>query len=70
MRGFDYRSDTGIALLLCKQLDSKRAFLQAMGRVGRMGDTAQWFKLQQVGNGYTKGSVETIGAMRYYCTRN
>ena len=49
MRGFDICSDPGIALLLCKKLDSKRAFLQA---VGRMGDKAQWFKLPQVEKGY------------------
>ena len=52
MRGFDYRSDDGIALLICKQLENKRAFLQAMGRVGRMGDEAQWYRLPGVGKGY------------------
>ena len=37
MRGYDYRCETGIALLICKKLDSKKALLQALGRVGRYG---------------------------------
>ena len=38
LRGFDFRSDSGVALLLATPLDSKRAFMQALGRVGRMGE--------------------------------
>ena len=35
MRGFDYRCETGLALLIVKLLDSKRALKQAFNRVGR-----------------------------------
>ena len=35
MRGFDYRSDSGVALLVAKLLDNDRALKQAYGRVGR-----------------------------------
>lgn len=63
MRGFDYRCAAGIALLITKKLDNKRAFLQAMGRVGRMGDEAQWYKLPQVGDGFDEPSIEALKAM-------
>ena len=50
MRGFDYRAPTtGFALLIAKQLPNKRAYLQALGRVGRMGEDASWYKLSNVG---------------------
>ena len=43
MRGFDYRSPaTGIALLIARKLSTQRAYLQAIGRAGRMGDTGVW----------------------------
>ena len=35
MRGFDYRSQSGLALLIVKLLDSKSALKQALNRVGR-----------------------------------
>ena len=38
MRGFDYRCENGIALLIADSFDHERALLQAMGRVGRMND--------------------------------
>ena len=41
MRGFDYRSAAGtdgIALLIAKTFNSKRAFLQGLGRCGRYSD--------------------------------
>ena len=45
LRGFDYRAPvTGFALLVAKQLGSKRAFRQALGRAGRMGDRGYWAK--------------------------
>ena len=43
MRGFDYRSpETGIALLIARKLSTQRAYLQAIGRAGRNGDTGVW----------------------------
>ena len=39
MRGYDYRCETGIVLLIAKKVDSKKALLQALGRVGRYGST-------------------------------
>ena len=38
MRGVDYRSSYGIDLMLAKQLSNKRAYEQALGRVGRYGE--------------------------------
>lgn len=38
MRSFDYRCPKGIALLVCKQLESKRDLKQAFGRVARYDD--------------------------------
>ena len=35
MRGFDYKSVTGIALMIARPLDSGRALRQALGRVQR-----------------------------------
>ena len=32
MRGFDYSCETGIALVIDKQLSSKRDYMQALGR--------------------------------------
>ena len=53
MRGFDYRAPgVGFGLLLTRVLDSKRAFRQAIGRAGRMGDGGVWTKLPSVGLGY------------------
>ena len=37
MRGYDYRCKTGIAILLARKMDSQKALLQALGRVGRYG---------------------------------
>ena len=38
MRGFDYRSKDGIALMLCTGFNSEKAKAQALGRVGRYED--------------------------------
>ena len=38
MRGFHYHCDEGIGLFLMKEVDSKKALTQALGRVGRYGD--------------------------------
>lgn len=38
MRGFDYKSISGIHLLIAKTLDSQRAVAQALNRVGRYDD--------------------------------
>ena len=38
MRGFHYHCDEGIGLFIMKEVDSKKAFTQALGRVGRYGD--------------------------------
>ena len=40
MRGFDYRCNTGIALLVCKNFDSLRALKQGFNRVGRFDEDA------------------------------
>ena len=53
MRGFDYRAPgVGFGLLLMRELNSKRAYRQAIGRAGRMGDEGVWTKLPSVGLGY------------------
>ena len=38
MRGFHYHCDEGIGLFIMTEVDSKKAFTQALGRVGRYGD--------------------------------
>ena len=38
MRGVDYRSETGIDLFIDETLMNERAYLQALGRVGRCDD--------------------------------
>ena len=38
MRGIDYRSENGIELLICNPLSNERAYIQALGRVGRYGE--------------------------------
>ena len=38
MRGFHYHCDEGIGLFIMKEVDSKKALTQALGRVGRYGD--------------------------------
>ena len=40
MRGFDYRCAGGLALLICKKVDSERALRQAFSRVGRYDEDA------------------------------
>ena len=48
MRGFDYHSssDKGVALLVAHHLPSPRSVRQALGRVGRGGQTCRRFLLQ------------------------
>ena len=44
MRGFDYRKADhakGVALIICKRLDTKRDLFQACGRVGRYGENCR-----------------------------
>ena len=50
MRGFDYRCPAGLALLIAKQLDSKRALRQAFSRVGRYNDICARFVLPTLGS--------------------
>ena len=55
MRGFDYRAPgVGFGLLLLRSFNSKRAYRQAIGRAGRMGDEAVWMKVPSVGKGYPR----------------
>ena len=48
MRGFDYRTadKKGIALMLCLGFDTRRGYVQALGRVGRFGDPCKRFTLK------------------------
>ena len=48
MRGFDYRAadKKGIALMLCLGFDTQRGYIQALGRVGRFGDSCRRFTLK------------------------
>ena len=55
MRGFDYRCDTGIVLLLARQLDSERASQQALCRVGRYGEFCARYVTEQL---FSKGLVD------------
>ena len=45
MRGVDYRSGdgSGISLLLARDLPNQRAYVQALGRVGRYAETCKRF---------------------------
>ena len=45
MRGCDYRCKTGIDLLIATPLSHERAYLQAIGRVGRYTDQGSRFKI-------------------------
>jgi hypothetical protein len=47
MRGYDYRSSSpkGIALLIAKPSNNRRAVVQAMGRVGRYGEACRRYLL-------------------------
>ena len=46
MRGLDYRAECGIALLIAAPLDNDRAFMQALGRTGRMDDHCKRFVIK------------------------
>ena len=48
MRGFDYRCTEGIALLMARGFSHERALMQGMGRVGRMDDLCERYKLASV----------------------
>ena len=50
MRGHDYNTDheKGIALLIAASLSSERAYIQALGRVGRYGRPCKRFKLNTI----------------------
>ena len=51
MRGFDYRCPAGLALLIAKKLDSKRALKQAFSRVGRYNeDVCARFVIPELGS--------------------
>ena len=45
MRGFDYRSNCGIELLIAAQFIHERAYEQGLGRVGRNGDKCKRYLL-------------------------
>ena len=68
MRGFDYRAPvTGFALLIAKQLDSRRSYLQAIGRAGRNGERGSWFILKSLGPGYPlEGARASLDVLRRY----
>ena len=69
MRGFDYRAPmVGFALLIAKKLSSRRAFRQALGRAGRMGEQGQWAKMAGV-DGYPEGGTKaSADILRRYMT--
>ena len=48
MRGLDYRTKNrnGLALLIASPLSSERAFMQALGRVGRYDSSCKRFILR------------------------
>ena len=48
MRGFDYRSKCGIALLIAAPLDNSRAYMQALGRAGRMDEQCKRFVIEGI----------------------
>ena len=56
MRGVDYRSNNGIDLMIAKQLPNKRAYEQALGRVGRYGEPCSRHILEGLGNGWNENS--------------
>ena len=60
MRGFDYRCKDGIRLLIASKLDSARAYVQALGRVGRYTDPCERFKLSTVEVGYFEKSSTSL----------
>ena len=54
MRGVDYRSIYGIDLMIAKQLSNKRAYEQALGRVGRYGEPCSRYMVEGLENGWNK----------------
>ena len=67
MRGFDYRCEKGIAMVLASSFDHERALLQAMGRVGRMNDKFKRYKLASAEALYPEnGNKNILKAMRPY----
>ena len=54
MRGVDYRSTYGIDLMIAKQLSNKRAYEQALGRVGRYGEPCSRYMDEGLENGWNK----------------
>ena len=48
MRGFDYRSNCGIELLIATQFIHERAYEQGLGRVGRNGNKCKRYLLQDM----------------------
>ena len=54
MRGVDYRSTYGIDLMIAKQLSNKRAYEQALGRVGRYGEPCSRYMIEGLENGWNK----------------
>ena len=60
MRGLDYNTDhhAGIALLIAQPCTSKRAYVQALGRVGRYGTQ---YKRYVLGNAVDEATEKQLG---------
>ena len=56
MRGYDYRCESGISLLIADALPQKRSFIQALGRVGRHTDKFSRYMLREIQPGYDHGT--------------
>lgn len=64
MRGVDYRSTDGISLLIAKPLQSKRAYEQALGRVGRYDEKCKRYLLDRVNKYDEMQELQIIGRIR------
>jgi hypothetical protein len=61
MRGFDYRSSTGIALFIAAKLPNKRSYMQALGRVGRYNEECTRTVAEDIGREAYHNDDEEVG---------
>lgn len=48
MRGFDYRSNKGITLIVAASFDKRRSAMQGLNRVGRFGDECKRYLVKDI----------------------
>jgi hypothetical protein len=63
MRGYDYRSEEGLALFIAKSFENAREAQQGLGRVGRFGDPCKRYIKEGVNLVDTTKNVEYYGEL-------